>query len=130
VVLFEAPHRIEALAAELAALAPTRRVTLARELTKQFESIVTDAAAALPAWLAGDANRARGEFVLVLHALPLAAPAADALPAEALRVLDVLLAELPLKQAAALAASICGAPRKALYREALLRRGAADSDEG
>ncbi len=67
-LLFEAPHRIEALARELAALAPQRTVTLCRELTKQFETVATMAAAQLPAWLTADANRQRGEFVLVLHA--------------------------------------------------------------
>jgi 16S rRNA (cytidine1402-2'-O)-methyltransferase len=119
-VLFEAPHRIEALAAALAADAPGRRVTLCRELSKQFETIVTLAAADLPGWLAADANRERGEFVLVLHALPAAAP--DALPAAALRTLAVLLRELPLKQAVALASEISGAPRNALYEHALATR--------
>lgn len=121
-VLFEAPHRIEALAAALAASAPARRITLARELTKQFETVATMAAAELPAWLGADANRRRGEFVLVLHALPPAAE--EALPAAARRTLALLLADLPLKQAVALAAQITGAPRNALYDAALaLREG-------
>ncbi len=121
-VLFEAPHRIEALLAGLAEAAPGRRITLCRELTKQFETIVTLAAAEAPGWLAADANRSRGEFVLVLHALPAPAlvTADDALPAEAERVLGPLLRELPLKQAVALAAELSGAPRNALYQRALL----------
>ena len=125
VLLFEAPHRIEALAAALAQMLPGRTVTLCRELTKQFESIDTMAAAALPAWLAGDAHRCRGEFVLVLHAEPppRTAPGEDALPAEAERTLAVLIAELPLKQAVALAAELSGAPRNALYARALALRG-------
>jgi len=131
-VLFEAPHRIEALVAGLAEAAPDRRITLCRELTKQFESIVTLAAQALPAWLAADPNRSRGEFVLVLHALPapVLAPGADGLPAEAERLLAPLLRDLPLKQAVALAAELSGAPRNALYERALaLRRNAApDTD--
>ncbi|MBL0718566.1 16S rRNA (cytidine(1402)-2'-O)-methyltransferase [Piscinibacter sp. Jin2] len=122
-VLFEAPHRIEALVAALAAALPTRRLTLARELSKQFETLVTGPLAELPAWLAADPNRLRGEFVLVLHAEPAAEAAADALPAEALRLLDLLLRELPLKQAAALSAEAHGLPRKALYAAALARRG-------
>jgi 16S rRNA (cytidine1402-2'-O)-methyltransferase len=121
-VLFEAPHRIADLAAALADKMPARRVTLARELTKQFETVHTAPAAALPAWLAEDANRLRGEFVLVLHALPAAPKADDALPPAALHALRVLLRELPLKQAAALAAEIGGAPRKALYAQALAWR--------
>ncbi|WP_347706508.1 16S rRNA (cytidine(1402)-2'-O)-methyltransferase [Roseateles paludis] len=116
-VLFEAPHRIVELVALLAELAPQRRITLARELTKQFESIHTAEAAGLPAWLAADAQRQRGEFVLVLHAA--AAAVSEGLPAEAQRVLQLLLAELPLKPAVALAAQITGAPRNALYEAGL-----------
>ncbi len=117
-LLFEAPHRIEALAAALAELAPARRVTLARELTKQFESVLTLAAAELPAWLAADANHRRGEFVLVLHALP-APEAALSQAAEQLQTLTVLLRELPLRQAVTLAAELTGASRNRLYDEAL-----------
>ena len=123
-VLFEAPHRVASLAADLAAAAPTRRVTLCRELTKQFETVVTQAAATLPAWLAADDNRLRGEFVLVLHAQ--AATQEAGLPAATLRTLDVLLRDLPLKQAVALAAEITGAPRNALYERALAARRAAE----
>ena len=121
-VLFEAPHRIESLAAGLAAAAPLRRLTLARELTKQFETVVTLPAGEVPGWLAADANRLRGEFVLVLHAQPALPVAGDALPAAAEHCLAVLQRELPLKQAVALAAEISGAPRNALYQRALQRR--------
>jgi 16S rRNA (cytidine1402-2'-O)-methyltransferase len=121
-VLFEAPHRVVDLVGALASLAPARTVTLARELTKQFETIVTRPAAALPGWLAEDAHRQRGEFVLVLHARP-AAPE-PALPVAAEQTLRVLLRELPLKQAVALAAEISGAPRNALYERALELRAA------
>jgi 16S rRNA (cytidine1402-2'-O)-methyltransferase len=120
VVLFEAPHRIEALLAALAEAAPARHVTVCRELTKQFETVASMPAATLPAWLAADSNRARGEFVLVLHAVP--AAVSEELPAEALSTLKVLLRELPLKQAVALAAELSGAPRNALYEEALRQR--------
>jgi 16S rRNA (cytidine1402-2'-O)-methyltransferase len=129
-VLFEAPHRITALVAALAAVAPTRTVTLARELTKQFETLHTAAAAALPAWLAQQPHGERGEYVLVLHARAAESAPADALPAAALHVLDTLLAELPLKQAVALAATITGLPRKRLYAEALRRRGDTTADDG
>lgn len=128
-LLFEAPHRISALVAALAAAAPTRTVTLARELTKQFETLHTAPAAALPGWLAQQPHGERGEYVLVLHARAAETVPADALPADALHVLDTLLAELPLKQAAALAATITGLPRKRLYAEALRRRGDAVADD-
>ncbi len=123
-VVFEAPHRIVELIALLAELAPARRVTVCRELTKQFESIHTAQAETLPAWMAADSQRQRGEFVLVLHAHAPQAAADDDLPAEALRVLALLAAELPLKQAVALAAQISGAPRNRLYDAGLkLKRG-------
>lgn len=126
VVLLEAPHRIETLVGELAQCAADRRVTLARELTKQFESIVTLPAAELPAWMAADPNRRRGEFTLVVHApRASAADAADALSPAARQALAVLVRELPLKQAVALAAEISGAPRNALYALALAQRDAA-----
>ena len=131
-VLFEAPHRIASLLAGLAEAAPQRPVTLCRELTKQFESITTLPAADLPGWLAADDNRSRGEFVLVLHALPVVVvtPGADGLSTEAQRLLGPLLRELPLKQAVALAAELSGAPRNALYERALVLRRAADADDG
>ncbi len=113
VVLLEAPHRIAALADALAALGQ-RPVTVARELTKQFEQIATLACADLPAWLAADAQRQRGEFVLVLHPAE-AATGED----ESERVLKLLLAELPLKTAVKLAADITGAARNGLYERAL-----------
>lgn len=121
IVLFEAPHRVAALLDALAAALPSRRLTLARELSKQFEEVVTLEAGAAPAWLAADANRARGEFVLVLHAA--AAEAGAALDAGAEHTLSLLLAELPLKQAVTLAAAISGAPRNRLYARALALRG-------
>ena len=114
VVLLEAPHRIEALAAALAVLGE-RPVTLGRELTKQFEEIDTVPAHALPAWLAASPQRLRGEFVLVIHGAPVAEDAGDDL-----RILKLLLAELPLKTAARLAADITGGSKNALYDAALL----------
>lgn len=123
-VLFEAPHRIEALALALAEAAPERPTTLCRELTKQFETVVTQPAGRLPAWLAADPNRLRGEFVLVLHATATEAADPAAVPEAALRTLQVLLQSLPLKQAVALAAEITGAGRNALYEAALSLRKA------
>ena len=113
VVLLEAPHRIEALAQALAVLGP-RRVTLGRELTKQFEQIETLPAQDLSAWLAEKPERLRGEFVLVLHD----APVYEA-KGEGLRVLQLLLPELPLKTAVKLAAEISGESKNTLYDLAL-----------
>lgn len=113
VVLLEAPHRIEALALTLATLGQ-RRLTVGRELTKQFEDIVTLPAAEFSSWLAQDAHRLKGEFALVLH--PSTEPSQNTTDS---RVLKLLLAELPLKTAVKLAADITGEPRNALYQEAL-----------
>ncbi len=120
VVLLEAPHRIAATCDALATLGD-RRVTLGRELTKQFEDIATLPASGLPGWLQADANRSRGEFVLVLH------PVADqAAPQQGLRVLQMLMAELPLKSAVRLAADITGEPRNGLYQAALALKQATE----
>ena len=125
-VLFEAPHRIEALAGALAEACGTRALTLCRELTKQFETVHTLPANALPAWLAADANRSRGEFVLVVHALAARVDDDTAAHDTALRT---LLSALPLKQAVALAAELTGAPRNALYERALVLKNAAAGDD-
>jgi len=124
-VLFEAPHRIESLGAALAAACGPRPVTVCRELTKQFETVVTLPAAELPAWLVADPHRQRGEFVLVLHAQPASGDAEADQAAE--RTLRILLAALPLKQAVALAAELSGAPRNTLYARALAWK---DADAG
>jgi 16S rRNA (cytidine1402-2'-O)-methyltransferase len=128
-VWLESPHRIASLAEVWAARAADRSVTVCRELTKQFETVVTLAASALPSWLSDDPQRLRGEFVLVLHGTGTARPEDPAVTAAAEHALDVLLGELPLKQAVSLAARISGAPRNALYDLALQRRGA-DSGAG
>ena len=114
VVMLEAPHRIEALAEALAILG-ARPLTVARELTKQFEQVATLPAADFGTWLRADTHRARGEFALVLHPAPEGAGTADT----GQRVLALLLAELPVKTAVRLAADITGAPRNALYDAAL-----------
>jgi len=113
VVLLEAPHRIEALAQALAVLGD-RRVTLGRELTKQFEQIETLPAQDLAAWLLEKPERQRGEFALVVHDAPVAAATG-----EGERVLKLLLPELPLKTAVKLAAEISGESKNVLYDRAL-----------
>ena len=120
-VVYESPHRIaESLAALAEVLGPGREIVIARELTKRHEQIVRLPLGEATAWLAADADHARGEFVLVVSGCP----PAEGLSAEALRVLELLLAELPVKSAAQLAAEIIGVPRKQLYARALeLKQG-------
>jgi 16S rRNA (cytidine1402-2'-O)-methyltransferase len=122
-VFYEAPHRVTECVADLAAvLDGEREIVIARELTKLFETIHRCRLDEAGAWLAGDPNRQRGEFVLIVSGAP--EEKQDSLPAEAERVLRLLLAELPLKQAAALAAAITGARKNELYDRALALRDA------
>ena len=122
-VFLEAPHRIEALAKDLALLGE-RMVSVGRELTKQFEEVAVMRADRLSAWLEASTQRSKGEFALALHPLAVAAPGLG----QAERVLDLLLAELPTKSAVRLAAQISGAPRNALYALALQKKPDASSD--
>jgi 16S rRNA (cytidine1402-2'-O)-methyltransferase len=116
-VFYEAPHRIEETLADMAAVLDTaRQVTLARELTKKFETIVTLPLRDATAWLAADPNHVRGEFVVIVHA-PVAA--AMAIDSEAMRVLDILQGALPPTLAAKLASQITGRSKAELYKMSL-----------
>ena len=117
-VFYEAPHRILDCVADLAeTLGGTRRVTLARELTKLFESIHSLPLGEAQAWLEADHNRQKGEFVLIVEGAPAANADEDT---ERLRgTLAVLLEELPVKQAAQLAARLTGLKKNAAYELAL-----------
>jgi 16S rRNA (cytidine1402-2'-O)-methyltransferase len=115
-VAYEAPHRVVESVQAMAEALGERDIVIARELTKKFEQIVHLPLAEAAAWLEADSNRQRGEFVLVLAP---AAPAERDDSEELRRVLAVLLAELPVKQAAALAAKLTGARRNEAYALAL-----------
>ncbi|OGU20668.1 MAG: 16S rRNA (cytidine(1402)-2'-O)-methyltransferase [Hydrogenophilales bacterium RIFOXYD1_FULL_62_11] len=116
-VFYEAPHRIVETVVDLAAvLDSTRLLTLARELTKKFEAIVTLPLADAANWLAADPNNVRGEFVVIVHPPHAAAVAIDA---EAMRVLDLLADALPPTLAAKLASKITGRPKAELYQMSL-----------
>jgi 16S rRNA (cytidine1402-2'-O)-methyltransferase len=120
-VFYEAPHRVAGCVADLAAtLGAEREIVVARELTKLFETIHRCPLGEAGDWLAADLNRQRGEFVLIVSGAP--EREQEGLPAEAERVLRLLLAELPLKQAAAIAAAITGARKNELYERALALR--------
>ncbi|MEN7529806.1 16S rRNA (cytidine(1402)-2'-O)-methyltransferase [Cupriavidus sp. 2SB] len=128
-IVYEAPHRIADTLAALAEILPaTRRILIGRELTKLFEETPVMTVAEAPAWLAAEASRGKGEFVLVIEGAGRAERADDGAPdAEAQRVLKLLLAELPAKRAAKLAASVTGAKTDALYKLALAMRGEDDA---
>lgn len=118
VVLLEAPHRIADLAKALSALGD-RQITLARELTKQFESIHTLAAQDAEAWLATSAERSKGEFVVIVHPVSVRTSEETTIKANDLHILKLLLAELPTKSAVKLATEITGVSRNVLYTQAL-----------
>jgi len=118
-VFYESPHRVlDSLKDMAEVLGDEREITLARELTKTFETFLTGNLAEVIQQVEQDANQQRGEFVLVVAG---AAPEDDAEAQEiaAIDVLKVLLTELPVKQAAALAAKITGQKKNALYQQAL-----------
>ncbi|WP_238474463.1 16S rRNA (cytidine(1402)-2'-O)-methyltransferase [Pseudomonas cavernae] len=121
-IFYEAPHRIlECLEDLEAVFGGDRQAVLARELTKTFETLKGLPLAELRAWVAADSNQQRGECVVLVAGWQ--APDGEAaVSAEALRVLDLLLAEMPLKRAAALAAEITGVRKNLLYQVALERQ--------
>jgi 16S rRNA (cytidine1402-2'-O)-methyltransferase len=118
-VFYEAPHRVRATIDDIvAALDPARTLVVAREITKAFESIATMPLADAPVWMDADANRQRGEFVLIVD-MPPAGSAAAELTSEVERWLIALLEELPPARAARVVAAVSGVARDAVYARAL-----------
>ncbi|OIR04580.1 ribosomal RNA small subunit methyltransferase I [mine drainage metagenome] len=117
-VFYEAPHRIvESIVDMTNVLGAERRITIARELTKTFETIHRCNLADAEAWLQADSNQQRGEFVLLVEAA--AIKDADEISEDTLRILKLLLADLPLKQAVKLATEITAEKKNVLYELAL-----------
>lgn len=115
-VFYEAPHRIVESVADLCAvLGGERQIVLAREITKLFETIHSCKLSEAAAWLLSDSNQQRGEFVLLISG----AVAQTGIDLDAQRILKLLLAELPLKQAVQLTTQITGASRNEIYPLAL-----------
>ncbi len=122
-VFYEAPHRIVESVNDMAnVLGAGRRVTFARELTKTFETIYSCHLADAKAWLEADTNQQRGEFVLLIEAA--AVKEAEEFSEETVRVLKLLLADLPLKQAVKLTAEITQEKKNDLYEFALTLKNA------
>jgi len=105
----------------VAVMGPNRQLVLARELTKTFETVFSAKASEVKYWLGADDNQQKGEFVVLIEG---AEPEQlqDIGPEEE-RMLSLLLAELPIKKAAALTAAITGHKKKALYDRALELQG-------
>jgi 16S rRNA (cytidine1402-2'-O)-methyltransferase len=123
-IFYEAPHRIlECLEDMKLVFGAERPALLARELTKTFETLKGLPLAELCEFVAGDSNQQRGECVVLVGGW--SAPEGEAaISVQAQRVLDLLLAELPLKRAAALAAEITGVRKNLLYQAALEKQKA------
>ena len=122
VIFYEAPHRIvEMLKDCQLVFGGQRKVVLARELTKTFETVHGDELDALIPWVEADENQRKGEFVVLVQGA--AAREDTGIDAESERILLILLKDLPVKQAAALAANITGLKKNALYQYALELKG-------
>lgn len=117
-VFYESSHRVaECLADMVELLGAGRAAVIARELTKTFETIKAGSLSELVAWLQRDSDQQRGEFVIMVHGKP---PVTDAaMDPGAEHVLELLMQELPLKQAASLAAKITGLAKNRCYQRAL-----------
>jgi 16S rRNA (cytidine1402-2'-O)-methyltransferase len=121
-VFYEAPHRVADCIGDLhAAFGDARRIVIARELTKMFETIHACPLAEAAAWIEDNADRRKGEFVLILEGQPVSRSGDD--QARTQKVLEILLAEVPLKQAVALATKITGGKKNELYELALKLKG-------
>lgn len=118
VILFESPHRVRSTAVDIAAIAGhDRLVTVARELTKRFEQIVTVPAGELAEWFAVDNQRTMGEFVLIIHES--VAKEAATLNPDADRIIAAMLISHSVKDTARMLAAFSGLPRDVLYARAL-----------
>lgn len=119
-VFFEAPHRLAATLADMAAaFGADRPAAVCRELTKTYEEVVRDGLGALAAW--AGAGEVRGEIAVVVGGAP-----AREVPSEADLVAEVLARAdggERLKDAVAEVAQVAGVPKRDLYAAALAARG-------
>ncbi|MBT5031175.1 MAG: 16S rRNA (cytidine(1402)-2'-O)-methyltransferase [Proteobacteria bacterium] len=112
----ESPHRISACIQDMVdVFGEAREAVIARELTKLHETIYKDSLGGLVKWLQADQQRTRGEFVILVGG---AEPEVQS-QQETDELLNILLAELGAKQAAAVAAKISGKKRNQLYQRIL-----------
>lgn len=118
-ILYESSHRILDCVDDLiAVLGGERRIFIARELTKQFESHFLGSLQQATTWLRADVNHLKGEFVLVLAGREARSGEDKRLP-EALRIVALLQDDLPLPKAASIAAKITGVRKNDIYRAAI-----------
>ena len=124
-IVYESPHRIQDFLADMVTeLGSERRVVLARELTKTFETVLSGSAGELQQILIDDENQRRGEFVVLIQGAGKTDIADDGISEEALRTLSILIEELPMKQASQIAAKLTGLKPKLLYNAGLAMKAA------
>jgi len=115
-VFYEVPHRIKATLIDMVtSMGEDRPATLARELTKQFETIHHGTLLSLRCWLDEDADQSRGEFVILIQGNRQPASSDE----EARRVLQILLQSVSVRDASTMAAHILGDNKNRLYQLAL-----------
>lgn len=121
-VFYEAPHRIVMLFEELNdLLGGGRQAVVARELTKTYETVKHGSIAEICDWLAADSNQQRGEFVVIVERFS-AKEEREVLDSDSLRLMALLLQELPPNRAAQLAAKFYGKKKKLFYDYALAQK--------
>lgn len=119
-IFYESPHRIvDSLQAMAATFGADREVVLAREISKTFETFISSTFSGLQNIMANDANQLKGEMVVLVQGYQQAENNEQAISQQAEKIMTVLLQELPVKQAANLAAKITGEKKKMLYAWAL-----------
>ncbi len=115
-VFYESPHRILASLSDLeATLGGDRRIVIARELTKTFETIKRDSVAEVQAWMKADHNQQKGEFVVIVEGVQVSLTLDD----KAKSLLNLLLEHLPLKTASTIVAQTHGLKKKQVYEYGL-----------
>lgn len=115
-IFYEAPHRILSFITDIGAiLGADREIVLAKELTKTFETFIRGNAEEVLAWLQADDKRQQGEFVVLVHGAIAQKESGD-VSTEAKRVLQILLEQLPSKQAVELTAQITGEKKNSLKK--------------
>ena len=113
-VFYESPRRIlDTVNAIIDVLGDERKLVIAKELTKTFETFFSGTAQQCKHWLEEDDNHQRGEFVLLVGGQ---ASASEGIPEEAVKLLTTLMNELPLKKAAAVTAQHYELKKNALYQ--------------
>jgi len=119
-VFYESPHRILESVRDIAeVLGSGREIVLGREITKTFETFYSGSVAEVLAELERDPHGSRGEFVVMVRGAMAQAGNSKEATMDVDRVLRVLLAELPVKKVAKMAAELTGLSKNELYQRAL-----------